>query len=79
MFFSTQLQLVMQYLFLSFVEHGADVNVTNAAGVTPLHDAVNRGNVDIVSILLAHGASDNIVAKAGWVPLHVLLLFLSFD
>ena len=55
----------MQYFFLSFVEHGADVNVTNAAGVTPLHDAVNRGNVDIVSILLAHGASDDIVAKAG--------------
>lgn len=40
----------------SFTEHGADVNAVNAAGCSPLHDAVGRGNHEITSCLLRYGA-----------------------
>ena len=52
-----------------YTEHEANVNITNKAGVTPLHDAVNRGDLEIVRILLEYGAATDIKAKEGWVIL----------
>jgi len=52
---------------LFFSEHQAIVNITNKAGVTPLHDAVIRGDVTIAKILLEHGATADIKAKEGCV------------
>ena len=46
-------------------ENEATVNITNKAGVTPLHDAVNRGDIDIAKILLEYGAASDIKAKEG--------------
>ncbi|XP_072155100.1 uncharacterized protein [Bemisia tabaci] len=38
------------------IDAGANVNSMNAYGTTPLHDAVNRGDREIVEELLKHGA-----------------------
>ena len=48
------------------VEHwGADVNAVNASGETPLHESVNRGQVEISDFLLKNGADYNVRAKQG--------------
>lgn len=61
------------FKFLS-PENQATVNITNKVGVTPLHDAVTRGDLEIVRILLQHGAATDIRAKEGYVDsLHLLL------
>jgi ankyrin repeat protein len=41
------------------VARGADVNVKDEAGVTPLHDAAARGRKTVVRLLLAKGAEVN--------------------
>jgi ankyrin repeat protein len=41
------------------VEKGADLNARDAEGASPLDDAVWRGSLDTVAILLAHGARLN--------------------
>lgn len=46
-------------------ENEATVNITNKAGITPLHDAINRGDIDIAKILLEYGATSDIKAKEG--------------
>ena len=59
------------------IAKGADANARVEYGHTVLHNASNRGDVQIVELLLAHGANAN--AKAGgadtlwkgWTPLHV--------
>lgn len=43
------------------------MNVVNKAGVTPLHDAVTRGDLDVARILLENGAATDIKAKEGFV------------
>ncbi len=42
------------------ISEGADVNVKNSVGWTPLHYAAREGDKEIVSLLLAHGADVNI-------------------
>ena len=46
---------------------GADVNVVNANGETPLHESVSRGQAEISNILLLNGADMNIQANQGYV------------
>ncbi len=41
------------------VEHGADVNMTQAGRYTPLDEASENGNLDIVKYLVGHGAKVN--------------------
>jgi ankyrin repeat protein len=43
----------------------ADVNAINASGETPLHEAVNRIDVEIADILLRNGADVNIKSTRG--------------
>src|ERR1035438_776820 len=38
------------------IDHGANVNVLDPEGVSPLADAASRGYLDAVALLLAHGA-----------------------
>ncbi|CAG7716281.1 unnamed protein product [Allacma fusca] len=47
------------------IERGAEVNCETRDGVTPLHDAVDRGDVEIVEILLKNNASPLIKAEKG--------------
>ena len=46
-------------LALLLLEEGADPNVPDSVGRTPLHAAVETGRADLVKSLLAHGADPN--------------------
>ena len=47
------------------MRHGANVNVANLAGVTPLMSAINFADVDSASTLIKAGASVSATDKAG--------------
>lgn len=47
------------------IARGADVNAANSDGATPLHDAVARGDENIVRILLDHDANPHIQCYKG--------------
>ena len=57
------------------VGRGAELNRTNSEGCTALHDAVGRGDEEVVVALLEAGASHDIVATGG--RLDILDLFQS--
>ncbi|KAK7443154.1 hypothetical protein BaRGS_00040474 [Batillaria attramentaria] len=50
--------------------HGADVNVVNEKGESPLHIACTRGRVDIVKQLLEVKANPDVQNRQGQTPLH---------
>lgn len=45
---------------------GADLNVYNARGLTPLHEAVKRGDAGIVEELLNYGANIDLQVATGY-------------
>lgn len=47
-----------------------DINVRDNAGYTPLHEACNRGHLDIAQVLCSHGAHVNAPGYKGMRPLH---------
>ncbi|CAE7211543.1 unnamed protein product, partial [Rhizoctonia solani] len=49
---------------------GADVNITNDKGLTPLHYAASKGRVDVGKLLIARGADINAKDRANQHPLH---------
>jgi ankyrin repeat protein len=49
-----------------FLEKGANVNMVNGCGLTPLHEAVNRGEIEICQILLKTGSNPLIEAIKGY-------------
>jgi len=53
------------------IQHGADVNVTNTHGKTPLHDACIAGNQNVVRLLLDHGADPRPRTKGYLSPLEI--------
>lgn len=56
------------------LEHGAEVNAANKAGLTPLHEVCKMGNEELVDLLLMYGANINKLSKAGE---NCLFLFLN--
>ncbi|PTB64883.1 ankyrin [Trichoderma citrinoviride] len=52
-------------------EHGADPNITDDEGMTPLHWASCRGNLKDVCFLLDRGADIGRIDKEGSTPLHL--------
>jgi ankyrin repeat protein len=50
-------------------EHGADPNIQNEKGRTPLHTAAFRGRVEVVELLLVYGADPTVKDKDGRTPL----------
>jgi uncharacterized protein len=59
---------IFQYL----MDYGADVSLAakNPTGVTPLHAAAARGDVESARALLARGADPNARQQSGYVALH---------
>ncbi len=55
------------------VDSGAPVNAQNASNSTALHEAVRRGNVDIISTLLRAGAKPTITDAQGNSSLHIVV------
>jgi uncharacterized protein len=53
------------------VAHGAEVNVVQAGGWTPLHQAAASGNTGLASLLLAHGADVNAQSEDGKTPVQM--------
>lgn len=47
------------------LEHGAEVNAANEAGMTPLQEVCKMGNKELVDLLLRYGANINKLSKAG--------------
>jgi ankyrin repeat protein len=43
----------------SLVEHGADLNIQNFNGESPLHLACSFGHKEVAKFLLEHGAQTN--------------------
>lgn len=57
----------VQMIVDSFVtDKGADVNTETSEGVTPLHDAVDRGDREIIRVLLSRNASPLVKAEKGY-------------
>ncbi|HET9952021.1 MAG TPA: ankyrin repeat domain-containing protein [Candidatus Eisenbacteria bacterium] len=52
------------------LEFGADVNVVDDNGLTPLHMAAREGNAELIRLLLAKGARIDARNKWNWTPLH---------
>lgn len=52
------------------LDAGADPDLVNSGGLTPLHMASHGGRLDAVSALLAGGASPNAKTATGQTPLH---------
>ena len=55
------------------LRHGADPNVRNNWGFTPLHKAVSRGNLEIVQLLVDAGGNPTLKNIRGETPLHFAL------
>lgn len=56
------------------IEWGAQPNIANAAGMTPLQEACSMGNEQLVDLLLRYGANINMLSQAGE---NCLFLFLN--
>ena len=53
------------------LEHGADMNTADDAGVTPLMTAASSADPDLVELLLSQGADVAAQCKAGCTALHL--------
>jgi len=51
-------------------EAGANVNVQNLSGQTPLNWAVERNNIELTTLLLEYGADPDLMDKTGSTALH---------
>src|ERR1043165_9326226 len=51
------------------LDQGAEVNVRDQPGMTPLLWAGNYGNTDVAQLLLKSGANLNATDLQGWTPL----------
>jgi len=56
------------------IEHGANLNLQNEQGNTPLHLAYARRDIAIALYLYEHGANPDIKNKQGKIPLDLLTL-----
>ncbi|RRN76270.1 ankyrin repeat domain-containing protein, partial [Pseudoxanthomonas sp. SGD-10] len=50
------------------IENNAEVNITQASGITPLHSAAQNGNIELIIMLLEKGAAVDIRMEGGKSP-----------
>ena len=53
------------------LDRGAEPNMADQNGMTPLHYAAFKGHKDVVQLLLERGAEQNMAAQKGFTPLHL--------
>lgn len=58
----------------ALLDAGANIQLRNINGWTPLHDAANDGNIPLIKVLLAHGADINARESTGITPTAVAVL-----
>ena len=58
-------------IMIHLIKNGADVNVQDTDGFTPLHFAVVQGQVKVVKCLLEYGANIKSKGKTEFTPLHI--------
>lgn len=56
------------------LQYGADVNLPDQSGLSPLHHAATAGNMAVVRLLLDNGADVNATNKVGITPLYMALV-----
>ena len=56
---------------LALLEGGAEVNVADDFGMTPLHGAAMIGDVDVARVLIDKGADVNRQTRDGYTALHI--------
>ena len=61
------------------IANGAEVNVKNEEGWTPLHLAVVDNAAEIAKILIVNGAEVNAKTEEGWTPLHAASTYDAAD
>jgi len=59
--------LRLKYAWI-LIDHGANVNAKAKGDVTPLHIAAQKGNMDLVKILLSHKADAQALDDKGRSP-----------
>ncbi|CAH1794074.1 unnamed protein product [Owenia fusiformis] len=59
-------------LMVLLLQHGANVNCSNAAGETPLHFACRRGNPVMIKTLIEHGADMDALDLSGKNLMHFI-------
>ena len=52
------------------LKYGADVNIGDVVGFTPLIRACQRNNVELCKLLIDHGSKMDVQDHYGWTPLH---------
>lgn len=57
---------------IDLLSHGAESNVTNGDGWTPLHIAANRGCIETVRALINYKADPTATNKAGKKPIDLV-------
>ena len=55
-------------LAAQLLDYGAEVNVQQEGGFTPLHEAALSGKTELARLLLAHGADPALAAEDGTLP-----------
>lgn len=68
---SHQMNLAIRKL----LDHGADPNISDSAGVTPLHGATSSHHYNLVEMLLEADANPNHMSNEGTTPLFAALRF----
>lgn len=58
---------------LKLLQHRAEIDAVNKAGMTPLHEACSMGSREVVDLLLRYGANINKLSGAGESCLFLLL------
>lgn len=53
------------------IQHGADVNLQSATGLSPLHVAANEGNLKFGEVLIKNGAVIDAVDEKAVTPLQL--------
>jgi ankyrin repeat protein len=60
------------------IDRGADLNLTDRNGQTPLHQGCSNGDGSIVTMLIDRGAELNVADRHGSTPLHIACNQINF-